>query len=37
MVIHIKCKFQRILYIYNLVTAEFDDITLIQGQELMHY
>ena len=37
MVIHTQCKFQRILYICFSVMAEFDDFTLIQGQELMHY
>ena len=37
MMVHIECKFQRILYICYLVTAAFDDFTLIQGQEFMHY
>ena len=35
--IDIWCKFQRILYICYLNKAEFDDLTLIQGQELMLY
>ena len=31
-VLHILCKLHRILYICDLVTAEFDNFTLNQGQ-----
>ena len=30
--VYILCKFQRILYISHLVTTEFDNFKLIQGQ-----
>ena len=35
--IHIKCKFHKILFTDYSVTADFENFKMSQGQQLVHY